>query len=429
MSKKELDRISALEKAIEGRITNKTGAEQIGITTRHFRRLKATYKKEGVKSLVHKSRGTQSNRRISQGKKDYAIKIIKLEYYDFGPTLAHEKLTERGLINFSVETLRNEMIKKGLYKNKKRRKADIHPPRERRHQEGELVQADGSPHAWLEDRGPKCVLLVFIDDATGKLLWMEFVESESTESYMYAFWKYLLIHGKPLSLYVDKHSVFRVNTNNNKSSGVTDSNGITQFGRAMDELNIEMIFANSAQAKGRVERVNLTLQDRLVKELMLQNISTMKEGNAYLPEFIVMFNKKFEVEPTERINAHRPLLREDKLEEILCLKETRVVSKNLTIQYKNKTYLLGVRKGYEYTMRKARVDVIVRLDKKVQIQYRGRDLKYTVMKIRKSRKICNPKNLNKTVDKLKTKQGRSYQFNFLGRTFLLWRKPDISTLG
>ncbi len=429
MSKKELDRIPVLEKALDKKIKNKEGARQTGLSLRQFRRLKKEYKINGVKALIHKSRGKVSNREIPQEEKDFVIEIVRKRFYDFGPTLAHEKLTEEGLIDFSVETLRKEMIKQGLYKNKKRKKADIHQPRERREQEGELIQADGSPHKWFEERGDKCVLLVFIDDATGKLLWLEFAESESTESYFRAMTNYLALHGKPLSIYVDKHSVFRVNTNNSKSSATTDSNGLTQFGRAMEELGIEMIYANSAQAKGRVERVNETLQDRLVKEMRLRGITNIEDGNIYVQEFMKLFNSKFAVEPKSKINAHRPLLKEDNLNEILSLKEKRVVSKNLTVQYKNKTYLIEVKDRYEYTMRGARVDVIETLDGKVQIRYKGKDLKLKINEICKSKKICNSKNLNKTVDKLKPRQGRSYQFNLLGRTFLLWTKPDISNLG
>lgn len=429
MSKKELNRIAVIEKSLNKKVTNAEGANRIGISIRQFQRLKAVYKREGAEGLAHKSRGRTSNRKISQGEKDYAIKIIKKEYHDFGPTLAHEKLTERGLIVFSVETLRKEMIKTEIHKEKQRRKADIHQSRERRSQFGELVQADGSPHAWFEERCPVCDLIVFIDDATGKLLWLEFVESENTRAYFISMKKYILIHGKPLALYVDKHSVFRVNTNNNQSSSTTDSKTLTQFGRALEELSIEMIYANSAQAKGRVERANKTLQDRLVKEMRLKNISSLEEGNRYLPEFIEYFNNRFSVDPKSRTDVHRPLLKEDNLEETLCFKETRVVSKNLTIQYKNKTYLIEVKQGYEYTMRKARVDVIEKLDKTVLIQYRGRTLNYKVKEIRKPKKICNSKNLNKTVDNLKSRQGKKIQFNLAGVTFLLWRKTDISNLG
>lgn len=429
MSKKEVNRISVLEKAVDFRITNQEGANTLGITKRQFRTLRSRYKKEGVKGIVHKSRGKPSNRRISQGLKDYAISIVKVKYEDFGPTLAHEKLVGNHGIDFSVETLRQEMIKEGIWKPKKKRRVSVHPLRERRANEGELIQADGSPHAWFEDRAPKCDLLVYIDDATGKLLWLRFVKSESTISYFRATQEYLEIHGRPLSFYVDKHSVFRVNTTKVDSASTKDSNGETQFGRAMRELDIELIFANSAQAKGRVERVNQTLQDRLVKEMRLLGISSMEEGNKYLPKFIEIFNKKFAVVPRSKMNVHRPILKEQNLEEILCFKETRVLSKNLTMQYKNKTYQLNLEPGYEYSMKRAKVTVKEKIDGEIRIGYGGKDLDCSVIKVTKPTKVYDSKTVNKKVDEIKKKKGFQLQFNLLGRKFLLWRKPEVSTLG
>lgn len=423
MSQKEIERIPILEKAILGEITNKKGAKEVGISERQFRRLKSRYRKEGAKGIIHRSRGRRSNRALSQGLKDYAIQIIKKEYFDFGPTLAHEKLVENYGIKLSIETLRKEMIKNGIWKAKRKKKSKIHLMRKRRDSEGELVQIDGSPYDWFEGRGPECDLLVYIDDATGKLLWLKFVRSESRESYFRATKEYLEIHGRPLAFYADKHSVFRVNTTRNNSASTTDSNGRTQFGRAMDELDIELIAANTPQAKGRVERVNQTLQDRLVKEMRLLKISSIEEGNEYLPKFIKKFNEKFGVKAKNRINAHRPVLKEQNLDEILCIKETRIVSKNLTIQYKNKTYQIDIKQGYEYTMRKAKVVVIEKMNGEIKLKYRGREIDYSVIKINKSTREYDTKMINKKVDKLKKKKGFQLQFKLLGGTFLIWRKP------
>jgi len=429
MSKKEINRISILEEAINSKITNQEGADTLGVTKRQFRTLKSRYKKEGVKGIVHKSRGKPSNRRIPRELKECAVSIVREKYEDFGPTFAHEKLVENHGISFSVETLRQEMIKEGVWKPKKKKNNSIHPLRERRDGEGELVQVDGSPHAWFEDRAPKCDLLVYIDDATGKLLWLKFVKSESTISYFRATQEYLEIHGRPLSFYVDKHSVFRVNTTKVDSADTKDSNGETQFGRAMSELDIELIFANSAQAKGRVERANLTLQDRLVKEMRLLGISSTEEGDKYLPKFIEIFNRRFAVVPRSKMNVHRPILKEQNLNEILCFKETRVVSKNLTIQYKNKTYQVNLDPGYEYSMRRARVTVIEKMDGEIRVEYRGKKVDCSVIKITKPTKVYDSKTVNKKVDEIKKKKGFQLQFNFLGRKFLLWRKPEISILG
>jgi len=429
MSKKEINRIPIMERAIKKQLTNSQGAEIIGVSKRHFRRLKNQYKMYGVESLLHKSRGRTSNRALSEGIKDFALKIITEEYPDFGPTLALEKLTEKHDISMSVETLRKEMIKNGLWKSKSRRRANIHQLRERRSQEGELVQVDGSPHAWFEDRADTCDLLVFIDDATGKLLWLEFAKAESTIAYFKATLSYLRLHGRPLAFYSDKHCVFRVNTTNNDSSSTQDSKEDTQFGRAMRELDIEMIFANTPQAKGRVERVNQTLQDRLVKELRLHKISSIDIANKYLPKYVMEFNSKFSVTPRSSINAHRPLLKEHNLEEILCLKNIRTLSKNLTAQYLNVTYQIKVDPGYEYTLRRAKITIIKKLSGEVLIKYKNKELNYTIIKKTKSTKVYDSKMVNRKVDAIKSKQGHSFQFNLLGRTFLLWTKADISTLG
>ena len=400
MSKKEINRISVLEDVLNFKITNKTGADILGITKRHFRRIKNRYKEKGVEGLVHQSRGKPSNRGVPQNLKDYAMLIVKEKYSDFGPTFAHEKLVENHGIEFSVETLRQEMIKKGEWKPKKKKRIRIHQLRERRAREGALVQLDGSPHDWFEDRGPRCDLLVYIDDATGKLLWLKFVKSESTKSYFEATREYLNKHGRPISLYVDKHSVFRVNTTRINSASTTDSNGETQFGRAMNELDIELIFASTAQAKGRVERANQTLQDRLVKEMRLLGISSIEEGNKYLLKYMRIFNRKFAVKARVKMNVHRSILKTQILDEILCFKNTRVLSKNLAIQYKNMTYQVNMGSGYEYTMRKARVEVLEKINGEIRIEYRGKNLNCSIIKITKPTRIYDAKTVNKRVDEV-----------------------------
>lgn len=411
MSKKEINRISILEKAVNFKMTNQEGADALGITKRQFRTVKSRYREEGAQGIVHKSRGKPSNRSISQELKTYAINVVKERYRDFGPTLAHEKLVEKHGIGFSVETLRQEMIKEGVWKLKTKKKMNTHPLRERRECEGELVQTDGSPHDWFEGRAPECDLLVYMDDATGKLLWLKFVESESTRSYFEATQEYLERHGRPLSFYVDKHSVFRVNTTKVCSASTKESNGETQFGRAMSELDIELIFANSAQAKGRVERANQTLQDRLVKEMRLLGINSMEEGNKYLPEFMEKFNKRFAVVPKDKLNVHRPILKEQNLGEILCFKETRVISKNLAIQYKNKMYQINLEPGYEYTMRRAKVTVIEKINGEIRVEYRGKRLDCSVIKVTKPAEVYSSKLVNKKVDEIKRKKGFQLQFN------------------
>jgi hypothetical protein len=274
-------------------------------------------------------------------------------------------------IKLSVESVRKLMVKEGLWKAKAAKKPVIHPMRERRSRVGELIQIDGSPHDWFEGRGPKCTLLVMIDDATSRLMQLRFAPSETTFSYFAAVRGYITEHGKPLALYSDKYGVFRVN-----AKEAISGTGETQFGRAMKELKIELICAHSPQAKGRVERVNQTLQDRMVKEMRLEGVSGMEEGNQFIRKYIPEFNNRFGVEARSEENAHRELLKTEELDRIMCLMESRVLSKNLTISYKNKIYQIKTARA-SYTMRGAHVDVRESEDGAIKIEYKGAEMKYS----------------------------------------------------
>jgi hypothetical protein len=244
--------------------------------------------------------------------------------------------------------------------------------RERRACFGELVQVDGSPHDWFEGRAAECTLLVFIDDATGKLGQLLFVESESFFSYCRATEGYLTCHGKPGAFYSDKHGVFRVNQ---PSAGPSDA--LTQFGRAMQELDIQIICANTPQAKGRVERANQTLQDRLPKELRLRGISDWQAGNAFLPEYMDDFNRRFAVQPRSTHDAHRPLTAQDNLARLFRWQETRILSKNLTLQFDKVVYQIQTERP-SYAMRNAAVTVCLDDQDNITILYKGKSLNYTV---------------------------------------------------
>jgi hypothetical protein len=235
-----------------------------------------------------------------------------------------------------------------------------------------LVQIDGSPHDWFEGRAAECSLLVFIDDATGKLGELLFVESESFFSYCQATEGYLTRHGKPGAFYSDKHGVFRVN-----QPGAGASDVLTQFGRAMQALEIQIICANSPQAKGRVERVNQTLQDRLPKELRLRGISSWEAGNAFLPEYMADFNRRFAVQPKSTHNAHRPLAAKDNLTALFKWQETRILSKNLTLQFEKVVYQIQTERP-SYAMRKAAVTVCLDAQNNITILYKGKSLDYTI---------------------------------------------------
>jgi transposase len=262
MSRKELGRLEALVDLEAGRTTVALAASLIGVGERQMYRLLKAYGARGAEGLVSRRRGRPSNRRYDDAIREAALAAIRERYADFGPTLAAEKLAEVHGLKLGRETVRRWMAVAGLWVPRKERAPRVQQPRHRRDRLGELVQVDGCEHRWFEDRGPPCTLLVFVDDATSRLVHLRFVESESTLSYFRAARSYLELHGRPVAFYSDKHTVSRV-------AGAGRDDGETQFGRAMRELNVEVICADSPQAKGRVERAHKTLQDRLVKELRL----------------------------------------------------------------------------------------------------------------------------------------------------------------
>jgi len=298
--------------------------------------------------------------------------LLRTRYHDFGPTLAHEKLCQAHGLSVGLESVRQLMIREGLWQPRRARKLVVHQLRERRARTGELIQIDGSPHDWFEGRAEKCTLLVMVDDATSRLMQMRFCQAETTFNYFAAVRSYIQEHGKPLAFYSDKFSVFRVNIPNALSG-----TGLTQFGRAMKELCIELICAHSPQAKGRVERANQTLQDRLVKELRLKGISSVAAANAYLPQFITDYNSRFAVEPRSVEDAHRPLSTSEDLDRILTLCERRTLSKNLTLSYNKVIYQITTRRA-AYTLRGARVEVRETSTGEISLEYKGKPLAYSV---------------------------------------------------
>jgi len=373
MSNKELTRLEVMQQLEEKRMRQRAAAEMLGVSERHVRRLFRAYKQGGAKELISKRRGRASNNRLAPEVIEQARDLIYERYADFGPTLAHEKLSEIHDLKISRESVRSLMIAEGLWKSRKLKHPPVHQMRERRACFGELVQIDGSPHAWFEDRGPKCTLLVFIDDATGQLGELLFVEVETFFAYCEAVWHYVERYGKPVAFYNDKHGIFKVN----QRRPVGLSSGLTQFGRAMQELDIKILCANTPQAKGRVERANLTLQDRLVKELRLRSISDMQSANAYLPEFQDDFNKRFAVVPRSNHDAHRPLLPTENLGLILTRQESRTLTKNLTVHYNNVIYQIQTQRP-TYAMRHAKVTVCENAQGEIIILYNDKPLEYTL---------------------------------------------------
>lgn len=334
MTMRELDRFKVIEAVADGGLKPWRAAQRLGLTTRQIRRLVARLREDGPCGLVSRRRAKPSNNRLDAALANRALAIIRDRYADFGPTLAREKLHECHGIRLAKETVRRLMTDAGLWVPRAHRPPKIYQPRARRSCVGQLIQIDGSEHAWFEDRAPQCTLLVYVDDATSRLMHVHFTTTESTFSYFEATRAYLERYGKPVALYSDKASVFR------KTSADKTGDGVTHFGRAMYELNIDTFCANSSPAKGRVERAHQTLQDRLVKELRLRGVSTIEAANAYAPAFMAAYNARFAKPPKSEFDAHRPLRADEDLELLLTWRESRKVAKSLTVRYDRVLYLL-----------------------------------------------------------------------------------------
>jgi transposase len=371
MSQPELSRLEVIQRVKRKTLRQRQAAELLSLSVRQVKRLCKAYQAGGAAALISQQRGRPSNNRLPEKTTKKARRLLRSRYHDFGPTLATEKLAIEGVC-VSVESVRQLLIAEGLWQPRRARRPVIHQLRERRARLGELVQIDGSPHDWFEGRAAKCTLLVFVDDATSRLMYLQFVKAETTFNYFAAVRSYIMDFGKPLAFYSDKFSVFRVNIPNALSG-----TGLTQFGRALKELEIELICAHSPQAKGRVERANQTLQDRLTKELRLRGLSSIQAANAYLPEFIEEYNARFAVAPRSSESAHRSLQKGEDLDRVLTLCEWRTLSKNLTLSYNNVIYQIQTKRAV-YTMRNAHVEVRETSTGEVTIEYKGRALEHSV---------------------------------------------------
>lgn len=409
MNNKEILRLQVIEKLSEKRLRQSEASNLLRISCRQVKRLLRAYRHQGVKSLVSKKRGNQGNNKICEEIKQNILKITKERYLDFGPTFLKEKLFENHNINVSRETLRKWLMAENIWLAKNCEKTRVHQMRERRSCFGELVQIDGSPHDWFEGRRDKCCLLVFIDDATSKLLHLRFEETETTEGYFRAMLGYIKQYGLPIALYSDKHGIFRVNAKE------TIHEGETQFKRAMDNLDVRIIYANSAEAKGRVERANQTLQDRLIKELRLAGINDIETANKFLPGFTEKFNQKFSVEPKNKNDAHRQLqFSDEELNLIFSIQTTRTTSKNLELSYDNTVYQIQVA-GQGYTLRHAKILVCKDLNGDVSLVYKNRKLAYKCYRKQKHNGfIVDTKVLNQRINEyIKEPTWRKYNIALL----------------
>lgn len=371
MSVKEAGRLGIMRQMDKKNLTPRRAAEELGLSLKQLRRVRKRYLAEGASGLLTKKRGQVSGNKISEKIRCKAISLVRAKYADFGPTLAREKLLERHKFQLSRETLRNWMIQEGIWVSRRKKDKRIYQRRPRRSQFGALLQGDGSHHDWFEGRGEKCCLIHFIDDATNEITSGKFSATETTEAYLVCLREHLERYGRPLGFYVDKHGTFKVNREELKK-GV----GITHFGKVLKELDIELICAHTPQAKGRIERSNGVLQDRLIKEMRLKGISTIEQANDFLPGFLEKHNKRFRKQPTNPENAHRAMRQKDELERIFARKDKRKLSKDLTFQHHGILYLIETKTPNR--LRYASVDVLWMDNQPIQVECNGKQLKYKV---------------------------------------------------
>lgn len=378
MSSQEIDRFAVIKNLSTGKINGTVASEQLHISVRQVRRLKQRFKEDNPLSIVHLGRGRESNRKLKEIFVKKIVKLLKKFYTGFGPTLATEKLWERNKIKISDESIRAIMVKNDLWKARVRKSNKQHREwRPRRDNYGTMVQYDGSYHRWFGDLMPECCLLLAVDDATGKIVraWFDYHEGIKPT---FAFWQaYILENGKPTSIYLDKFSTYKVN----HKSAEDNKELVTQFQRACQDLGIQLITAHSPEAKGRVERMFGTLQDRLVKEFKLQGITDINTANKFLKEkYIATFNEKFAVVPAKRGDLHRPLTATDtkQLPSIFAKHFERVVMNDFTLQFDNKYFQLEAQQP-TVVCRKDTILIEEHLDGGIKLKLRKKELKYHLL--------------------------------------------------
>lgn len=369
LSAKEVRRLKILHKVMEGEVTQVKASEVLGISDRQVRNLVVKLKRKGDQGIAHGNRGRGSPRKMASEQEDLIAEIVGRRYADFGPTLAAEKLAECEKIRVSNEKLRQIMLAKGLW-HRKRRRGKIYRWRERKAHFGEMVQMDGSHHEWLEGRGSRMVLMGYVDDATGRFFG-RFYGYEGLLPAMDSLERYIRLYGSPVSLYLDKHSTYKTTRQADLDELLRGEEAQTQFERAAKELGIEIIHANSPQAKGRIERTFGTLQDRLVKELRLAGICSIEEANTFLEEFMPRHNERFSKIALKEGDLHRRLPMGIKFRDILCIKAKRTVANDYTIRWRGRRFLID---SPSLLMRKQKVEVREHLDGQMSIKFKGRFL-------------------------------------------------------
>jgi len=336
MRQKELKRLHVVHKVMEGELTQVEAAEILSLSERQIGRIVTRIREEGDNGIQHRSRGKESHRRLPKKLKDRVVALYVQKYKGFGPTFTAEKLFEIDAIGLSKETVRKWLLEAGQWQ--KDRKPRTHRQwRERKWHCGQMVQMDGSHHDWFEGRRPKCVLMGYIDDATSRIF-CRFYEYEGTIPAMDSFKRYSRAHGLPMSVYFDKHTTYKSTAEPSIEDEINATEPLSEFGRALRELGVELIHAHSPQAKGRVERMFNTLQDRLVKEMTLRGITTIEEANTYLKSYLSAHNKRFAVKPKEQNDLHRDVPKGFNLDTVLCIRTERTLRNDFTIAHNGKLY-------------------------------------------------------------------------------------------
>jgi transposase len=372
MSRRETKRLHIIHQALDKRITQAKAAELVGLSSRQLRRMVKRVREEGDDGISHHSRGRASNRRFPQKFKDKVLKLYRKEYSDFGPTFASEKLLDVHEIKLSDETLRLWLNQEDItYEKRKGRKH--RQWRERKHHFGEMVQMDGSHHDWFEGRGPECVLMGYIDDATGTVSG-RFYNYEGTMPAMDSFNRYIKRYGIPQSVYLDKHTTYKSPAKRSIEDELEDRNPMSQFERSLAELGVTVIHANSPQAKGRIERLFRTLQDRLVKEMRLAGVKCVEQANEFLIKYLPAYNRKFKVKPVSEADIHQSALSPRALDKIFCIRDERTLRNDFTISYNGSLYQI------KDAVKAQKVAVEERMDGSLHITYRGLDLSFREIK-------------------------------------------------
>jgi len=367
MTQEELKRLHVIRKALDKSITQIEAANIIGLCLRQVQRIVRAVRTEGDKGIINKARGKTSNKALPDKIKCRALKLYKEKYHDFGPTLGSEKLFEIDKIKLNDETLRLWLLQAGI--PYKKRKARPHRQwRQRKACFGEMIQMDGSHHDWFEGRSPECVLMGYIDDATGRPF-ARFYPYEGTIPAMDSFKRYILKFGMPVSIYLDKHPTYKSTKKQTIEDELNNTEPLSQFARAVDELGVDVIYADSPQAKGRIERLFNTFQNRLIKEMRLKGIKSTEEGNRFLKHYLPAYAKRFAVQPANDTDLHRPVLKRADLDAVFCVKTIRVLRNDFTVAYNGRLYQI------EDNVNAEKVTVEERANGSIHISCRNTNLK------------------------------------------------------